>query len=78
MLVVTGIPLYFLESAVGQFCSQGSITVWRAAPILQGETERPAGSETDQAGEVEIRAGCWLIINSGAKKKPKLLCSKDW
>ncbi|XP_075880481.1 sodium- and chloride-dependent neutral and basic amino acid transporter B(0+) [Nelusetta ayraudi] len=36
MLVVTGIPLYFLESAVGQFCSQGSITVWRAAPILQG------------------------------------------
>lgn len=64
MLVVTGIPLYFLESAVGQFCSQGSITVWRAAPILQGETER-----ADQAGEVEIRAGCWLIINSGAKKK---------
>lgn len=42
MLVVTGIPLYFLESAVGQFCSQGSITVWRAAPILQGETEWPA------------------------------------
>lgn len=77
MLVVTGIPLYFLESAVGQFCSQGSITVWRAAPILQGETERPAGSETDQTGEVEIRAGCWLIINSGAKKKT-LLCSKDW
>lgn len=49
MLVVTGIPLYFLESAMGQFCSQGSITVWRAVPILQGETELPTGSETDQA-----------------------------
>ncbi|KAM9758443.1 sodium- and chloride-dependent neutral and basic amino acid transporter B(0+) [Menidia menidia] len=36
MLVVVGIPLFFLESAFGQFCSQGSINVWRAVPILQG------------------------------------------
>lgn len=38
MLVVTGIPLFFLESAFGQFCSQGPINIWRAVPILQGET----------------------------------------
>ncbi|XP_034538153.1 sodium- and chloride-dependent neutral and basic amino acid transporter B(0+) isoform X2 [Notolabrus celidotus] len=36
MLVVTGIPLFFLESAFGQFCSQGPINIWRAVPILQG------------------------------------------
>ncbi|KAK5872707.1 hypothetical protein PBY51_013382 [Eleginops maclovinus] len=36
MLVVNGIPLFFLESAFGQFCSQGPINVWRAVPILQG------------------------------------------
>uniref|UniRef100_A0A673BZT8 Transporter n=1 Tax=Sphaeramia orbicularis TaxID=375764 RepID=A0A673BZT8_9TELE len=30
MLVVAGIPLFFLESAFGQFCSQGPINVWRA------------------------------------------------
>uniref|UniRef100_A0A671UEG0 Transporter n=1 Tax=Sparus aurata TaxID=8175 RepID=A0A671UEG0_SPAAU len=36
MLVVTGIPLFFLESAFGQFCSQGPINVWRAVPLLQG------------------------------------------
>uniref|UniRef100_A0A3Q2CJS5 Transporter n=1 Tax=Cyprinodon variegatus TaxID=28743 RepID=A0A3Q2CJS5_CYPVA len=36
MLVVTGIPLFYLESAFGQFCSQGPINVWRAVPILQG------------------------------------------
>ncbi|XP_067362153.1 sodium- and chloride-dependent neutral and basic amino acid transporter B(0+) [Channa argus] len=36
MLVVTGIPLFFLESAFGQFCSQGPINVWSAVPILQG------------------------------------------
>lgn len=39
MLVVTGIPLFFLESAFGQFCSQGPINIWRAVPILQGRCE---------------------------------------
>ncbi|KAM4613796.1 sodium- and chloride-dependent neutral and basic amino acid transporter B(0+) [Polymixia lowei] len=36
MLLVVGIPLFFLESAFGQFCSQSPINVWRAVPILQG------------------------------------------
>ncbi|XP_056294547.1 sodium- and chloride-dependent neutral and basic amino acid transporter B(0+) [Pseudoliparis swirei] len=36
MLVVAGIPLFFLESALGQFCSQGPINIWRSVPILQG------------------------------------------
>uniref|UniRef100_A0A8D0CS76 Transporter n=1 Tax=Sander lucioperca TaxID=283035 RepID=A0A8D0CS76_SANLU len=36
MLVLAGIPLFFLESAFGQFCSQGPINIWRAVPILQG------------------------------------------
>ncbi|XP_049432387.1 sodium- and chloride-dependent neutral and basic amino acid transporter B(0+)-like [Epinephelus fuscoguttatus] len=36
MLVLCGIPLFFLESAIGQFCSQGPVNMWRAAPLLQG------------------------------------------
>ncbi|XP_028260741.1 sodium- and chloride-dependent neutral and basic amino acid transporter B(0+) isoform X2 [Parambassis ranga] len=36
MLLVAGIPLFFLESAFGQFCSQGPVNIWRAVPILQG------------------------------------------
>ncbi|XP_063070836.1 sodium- and chloride-dependent neutral and basic amino acid transporter B(0+)-like [Engraulis encrasicolus] len=36
MLAVAGIPLFFLESSLGQFASQGPINVWRAVPILQG------------------------------------------
>uniref|UniRef100_A0AAQ4R7C1 Transporter n=1 Tax=Gasterosteus aculeatus aculeatus TaxID=481459 RepID=A0AAQ4R7C1_GASAC len=36
MLLVAGIPLFFLESAFGQFCSQGPINIWRAVPMLQG------------------------------------------
>ncbi|XP_042355109.1 sodium- and chloride-dependent neutral and basic amino acid transporter B(0+)-like [Plectropomus leopardus] len=36
MLVLCGIPLFFLESAIGQFCSQGPVNMWRAVPLLQG------------------------------------------
>ncbi|XP_075997453.1 sodium- and chloride-dependent neutral and basic amino acid transporter B(0+)-like [Genypterus blacodes] len=36
MLALCGVPLFFLESAHGQFCSQGPINVWRAVPLFQG------------------------------------------
>ncbi|XP_055040117.2 sodium- and chloride-dependent neutral and basic amino acid transporter B(0+) [Misgurnus anguillicaudatus] len=36
MLAVAGVPLFFMESSLGQFCSQGPINVWKAVPILQG------------------------------------------
>uniref|UniRef100_A0A8B9JL77 Transporter n=1 Tax=Astyanax mexicanus TaxID=7994 RepID=A0A8B9JL77_ASTMX len=36
MLSIAGLPLFFLESSFGQFCSQGPINVWKAVPILQG------------------------------------------
>lgn len=52
MLVVTGIPLFFLESAFGQFCSQGPINIWRSVPILQGKTTVRV---KDQSGESECK-----------------------
>lgn len=52
MLVVAGIPLFFLESAFGQFCSQGPINVWRAVPILQGKTTAHVFMK-DQSGASE-------------------------
>ncbi|XP_053530089.1 sodium- and chloride-dependent neutral and basic amino acid transporter B(0+)-like isoform X1 [Ictalurus punctatus] len=36
MLSVAGLPLFFMESSVGQFCSQGPINMWKSVPILQG------------------------------------------
>ncbi|XP_069008721.1 LOW QUALITY PROTEIN: sodium- and chloride-dependent neutral and basic amino acid transporter B(0+)-like [Embiotoca jacksoni] len=36
MLFFCGMPLFFLESAIGQFCSQGPVNMWRAVPTLQG------------------------------------------
>ncbi|XP_048238675.1 sodium- and chloride-dependent glycine transporter 1-like [Haliotis rufescens] len=36
MLVVAGLPLFFLELAVGQFASEGPITVWKVSPAFHG------------------------------------------
>ena len=37
MLVITGIPLFFLESSFGQYASSGVISIWKASPIFTGK-----------------------------------------
>ncbi|XP_064631978.1 sodium- and chloride-dependent glycine transporter 1-like [Lineus longissimus] len=36
MLTFVGIPLFFMELSLGQFCSNGPLTCWEFAPIFQG------------------------------------------
>nr|XP_033802608.1 sodium- and chloride-dependent neutral and basic amino acid transporter B(0+)-like [Geotrypetes seraphini] len=36
MLALVGLPLFFLECALGQYANLGPILVWKCAPILQG------------------------------------------
>ncbi|XP_032833846.1 sodium- and chloride-dependent glycine transporter 2 [Petromyzon marinus] len=36
MLALAGVPIFFLEVAIGQFASQGPVSVWKAIPALQG------------------------------------------
>lgn len=36
VLLFIGKPLYFLEMAMGQFSSYGSVKVWEIVPILKG------------------------------------------
>lgn len=37
VLLFIGKPLYFLEMAMGQFSSYGSVKVWEVVPILKGK-----------------------------------------
>lgn len=58
MLVFCGIPLFVLETAIGQFCSQGSINVWRAVPIMQGKKPTTV---------LHIRSDMYYVINNFLK-----------
>jgi len=35
-LFIAGIPMMYMEMAIGQFSSQGPITVWRCSPVFEG------------------------------------------
>lgn len=42
MLVVGGIPLFYMELALGQFSRKGAITCWgRVCPLLKGNNRSP-------------------------------------
>lgn len=36
MLVIAGIPMYFLELALGQYASLGPVGIWNLAPVFRG------------------------------------------
>jgi SNF family Na+-dependent transporter len=37
MLIFTGVPLFFLETAFGQYASNGVVNIWKAVPLCQGQ-----------------------------------------
>ena len=37
MLFLAGMPLFFLETAFGQYASQGPVTIWKACPLFTGK-----------------------------------------
>ena len=37
MLTFVGIPVFFIELAVGQYSGSGPATVWEAAPLFRGK-----------------------------------------
>lgn len=39
MLGIAGIPIFLLEVSLGQFASQGPVSVWKCIPALQGITQ---------------------------------------
>lgn len=49
MLALCGIPLFFLETCLGQFSSTGCLTIWRIGPLLKGEKKISFCSSTFEA-----------------------------
>ena len=37
MLLICGFPIFFFELAIGQFASEGPITVWKVNPLFYGK-----------------------------------------
>ncbi|KAK3101057.1 hypothetical protein FSP39_000622 [Pinctada imbricata] len=36
MMVIIGVPLFFMEASLGQYCSSGPMTCWKFAPLFKG------------------------------------------
>jgi len=36
---MAGLPMFFLEMAVGQFSSLGPISVWKVLPLFKGKRD---------------------------------------
>lgn len=36
MMCIIGVPLFFMESSIGQFSSRGPMTCWDFAPVFKG------------------------------------------
>ena len=37
MLILIGIPIFFMELNFGQFASLGPLAIWNVAPIMKGK-----------------------------------------
>ena len=36
-LVIAGMPLFYMELALGQYNREGAATVWKICPVFKGE-----------------------------------------
>ena len=36
MMVIVGVPLFYMEASIGQFTSSGPMTCWKFAPLFKG------------------------------------------
>lgn len=61
-MVIAGMPLFYMELALGQFNREGAAGVWKICPVLKGNGRDTSWRGTDQAAALELlkrtHAGC--------------------
>jgi hypothetical protein len=63
-MVIAGMPLFYMELALGQFNREGAAGVWKICPILKGNSwgfVRPPWQDMDHAKALEISERADLI-----------------
>ncbi|XP_059145507.1 sodium- and chloride-dependent creatine transporter 1-like [Physella acuta] len=79
-LVTIGLPLYFLEVAMGQFMSKGAYHVWNICPLFKGIGVAQVVVNTVSSCYSLILIA-WILIylvNSFKSPLPWTLCGQEW
>lgn len=71
MLALAGLPIFFLEVSLGQFASQGPVSVWKAIPALQGESALPPSPLSPA-----LPCPLWPQVAPGWGGRPALVISR--
>lgn len=72
--VCCGIPVFFLETALGQFTSEGGITCWRkVCPLFEGQSRVESQMALFSMCSAGIAGSCTCLVNNMSNKWPAKL-----
>ncbi|CAH1784499.1 unnamed protein product, partial [Owenia fusiformis] len=80
MLVFVGLPLFFMELCLGQFCSSGPLTCWSYAPMFKGigVAMMIVSSLVAVYYNMIIAWSLYYLIASFTSELPWADCDNDW
>ncbi|XP_072017386.1 sodium- and chloride-dependent neutral and basic amino acid transporter B(0+)-like [Amphiura filiformis] len=80
MLVLAGLPIFFMEVSFGQYCSQGPLTAWRAIPMMRGVGYGMmiVSAYVGIYYNVIIMYTIYYLFASFTKKLPWVGCANEW
>lgn len=58
-MVIAGMPLFYMELALGQFNREGAAGVWKICPILKGKAHPGVWASGHQSMHTGLLAKAW-------------------